>query len=201
MTTLPSLTHLGLPGIDPVAAGLHACHFYRSQNELVGALVPYFVAGLRGNERCIWITARPLLAVDAAKALRAAWNGVDRAIETGALRTLDFDQWYAGARALKGLDMVQSWLEEEERALADGYNGIRIAGYTSFLEPGDWSTFMEYEEAVTRAFANRRIVALCSYPIQSSDEQMNEVMRVHHCALHRPDVYWHVLPVSRGFSP
>ena len=38
----------------------HACHFYSSTDQLVAALVPYAVAGLRGNERCLWVTA-PLL--------------------------------------------------------------------------------------------------------------------------------------------
>jgi hypothetical protein len=38
---------------------------------------------------------------------------------------------------------------EEERALAEGYNGLRIAGDARFLTAGDWSTFMEYEHAAT----------------------------------------------------
>ena len=59
--------------------------------------------------------------------------------------------------------MIQLWLEEEERALAEGYNGLRIAGTTSFVIPGDWSSFMEYERAVSNHFNGRRIVALCSY--------------------------------------
>jgi hypothetical protein len=41
---------------------------------------------------------------------------------------------------LKGLDVIQFWLEEEERALAEGYNGLRITGNTSFLTPGGTRT-------------------------------------------------------------
>jgi MEDS: MEthanogen/methylotroph, DcmR Sensory domain len=57
MVNIPYITRCGLPGIEHVPFGMHACHFYRNRNELVAAMVPYFIAGLRENERCLWITA------------------------------------------------------------------------------------------------------------------------------------------------
>jgi hypothetical protein len=49
MANLPDITRCSLPGIDHVASGMHACHFYRSRGQLVAARVPYLVAGLRGS--------------------------------------------------------------------------------------------------------------------------------------------------------
>jgi signal transduction histidine kinase len=91
-----------------------------------------------------------------------------------ALRILNFDQWYASSAGLKGLGVVQLWLEEEERALAEGYNGLRITGNTRFLEPAHWSTFMQYEQAVTARFNGRRIVALCSHSLAQFSELASE---------------------------
>jgi hypothetical protein len=71
MVNIPYITRCGLPGIEHVPFGMHACHFYRNRNELVAAMVPYFIAGLRENERCLWITAPPLPAHEASQALRA----------------------------------------------------------------------------------------------------------------------------------
>jgi hypothetical protein len=198
MAKLPYITRCGLPGIDHVPFGMHACHFYSDRDQLVATLVPYFIAGLRGNERCLWVTAPPLPAREAVQALRAAWDGADEAEQAGALRILDFDQWYASSVRRKGLDVMQLWFEEEERALAEGYVGLRIAGNTSFLKPGDWSTFMEYEQAVTARFHGRRIIALCSYArAQCSDQQMSEVMHAHHCALDGPDADGQVSAVAQ----
>jgi hypothetical protein len=191
-------TQSGLHGIDRVPFGMHACHFYDSRSELIAAWIPYIVAGLRGNERCLWIAAPPFSAREAVRALRAAWDGCDEALETGALRIRDFDQWYASSSRLKGLDVVQLWLEKEERALAEGYSGLRITGNTNFLKPNDWSTFMEYERAVTACFNGRRIVALCSYGLEElSLEQMTEVREAHHCVLGRPDAEWQVVAVPK----
>jgi len=201
MVNIPYITRCGLPGIEHVPFGMHACHFYRNRNELVAAMVPYFIAGLRENERCLWITAPPLPADEASQALRAASDAVDEAIQAGALRILDFDQWYGSLGRLKGLDVIQFWLEEEERALAEGYNGLRITGNTSFLTPGDWPTFMEYEQALSARFHGRRIVTICSYArARCNDQQTSEVMHAHHCAFERPDTDWQVIAASEFSS-
>jgi two-component system, sensor histidine kinase PdtaS len=65
-------TECGLPGLATIPYGVHMCHFYETRAELAAALVPYFVAGLRKQERCIWITAQPLDAAAAAAELRDA---------------------------------------------------------------------------------------------------------------------------------
>ena len=191
----PQLTSCGLPGIDRVPFGTHACHFYKDKDALISALVPYFVAGLRANERCLWITASPLPANEALKVLRAAWSDTDNAIQAGKLRILEFDEWYERACQSKGREMVRLWLKEEERALADGYNGLRITGNITFLTPGTWSSFMDYEQSVSAQFRSRRIIALCSYLVTQSDEtQQSEVMDAHNCTLEYEDATWRVVP-------
>jgi hypothetical protein len=75
MTSLSQITHCGLPGIDRVPVGMHACHFLSTANSW--------------SRRSFWVTAPPLPAHEAVQALRAAWDGVDGAIQAGALRILD----------------------------------------------------------------------------------------------------------------
>lgn len=89
MANLSHITRCGRSGIDGVPSGMHACHFYSNRDRLVAALVPYSVAGLRSNERCLWATAPALSTREAVQALRAARDGVDDAIQAGALRFLD----------------------------------------------------------------------------------------------------------------
>jgi hypothetical protein len=189
-----SLTDCGLPGIQDIPYGVHMCQFYRGRDELAAALVPYFVAGLRNRERCIWITAEPLSAAEAKDALRKAGVDVDQAIQSGALVLHDFSVWYAHQSHLKGTAVVDLWLSEEERALREGYRGLRITGNVSFLTAQTWPLFMEYEDAVNRAFAGRRIVTLCTYPLAScAAAEVLEVARRHSCALERPDAGWQIV--------
>jgi hypothetical protein len=144
MVNMPYITRCGLPGIEHVPFGMHACQFYRNRNELVAAMVPYFVAGLRENERCLWITAPLLPAHEAPQALRAASDGVDEAIQAGALHILDFDQWYGSLGRLKGLDVIQFWLEEEERRSPKATTAFASPGIRASLRRAtgrrSWST-------------------------------------------------------------
>jgi MEDS: MEthanogen/methylotroph, DcmR Sensory domain len=199
MVELPHLTDCGLPGISRIPYGLHACHFYPDREHLVEALVPYFLAGLRNNERCLWIAAPPLPAREARRALEAAWKGTAAALDSGAIRILDFDEWYANGAGLSGLGVARFWLEEEQKALAAGYNGLRITGNTSFLSSSDWATFMEYERVVSQNFYGRRIVALCSYTLEGrSAQEVAEVMHSHECTFERPDSSWQVVAGRRA---
>jgi hypothetical protein len=158
MVNIPYITHRGLPGIEHVPFGMHACHFCRNRNDLIAAMVPYFIAGLRENERCLWITAPPLLPHKAFQALRAASGGHPGGCASHPrLRPVVRE---FGAVEGRGFDVIQFWLEEEERAL---------------LTPGDWPTFMGHEQALSARFHCRRIVTICSYArARCNDQQMSE---------------------------
>ena len=191
---MPHMTDCGLPGVKDIPYGVHMCNFYRDGNELAAALVPYFAAGLRASERCIWITADPLPAAEAKARLAATGFDVEGAVASGALVVRDHDDWYAEAGALKGNQVVDLWLEEEQRALAAGYAGLRITGNVTFLRAEEWELFMEYESLVQRAFHGRRIVTLCTYDLgRCGAAEVLDVMRRHSCTLDRPDHGWQIL--------
>lgn len=191
---LPLLTECGLRGIRQIPYGVHMCHFYERRDDLAAVLVPYFAAGLRARERCMWIAADPLPAAEAVVALREAYPETDAALQRGALIIRDFSEWYVEAGSLKGSDVVQLWLDAERRALDDGYNGLRITGNVTFLTPQSWSEFMDYEALVDRAFHGSRIVTLCTYRVgASSASDVVDVVHRHSCALDRPDEGWQVL--------
>jgi MEDS: MEthanogen/methylotroph, DcmR Sensory domain len=197
-TLSSTFTNCGLPGVSQVPYGTHMCHFYRDREELVAALVPFFVAGLSHNERCIWITAEPLDSAEARLELQKTGLDVAAAVRSGALTIRDYPAWYSAAEGLKSHQVAKLWLDEEERALAEGYSGLRITGNVSFLTPETWPDFMDYEEVVHQAFHGRRILSLCSYhALRCEPAHVLEVVRRHSCALTRPDDGWQVLT---GFS-
>ena len=195
------VTPCGLPGVGTVPVGMHSCHFYSDRQELVDALVPFTIAGLKAKERCMIIASPPLPARDLVRELRASWDGVDDALHTGALRVIDFDRWYLNAQGLKSEDLVQLWLQEEATALADGYSGLRVSGNISFLTPDQWPAFMAYEKSVSANFSHRRIVALCSYVLEDcTGDRKDQVLRAHGCAFERHDKDWHVVLTDRLIS-
>jgi len=197
-----SFTKSGLPGLERIPYGIHMCHFYREREDLVAALVPFFIAGLSNRERCIWITAEPLVAAHARRELEGAGLNVEAAIRSGSLTIMDYSEFYLQAAGMKSSQVAEMWLAEEERALAKGYDGLRITGNASFVSPETWPDFMDYEEVVHRAFQGTRIVSLCSYDLRRCGvNDILDVVRRHSCALERPDEAWQIvteLSVSRS---
>ena len=194
------VTPCGLPGIGAIPLGMHSCHFYSQRQQLIDALVPFTLAGLQANERCLIITSAPLPARDLIRELRQSWDGVDTMVHSGALRVLDFDRWYLDTSGLKSEDLVQLWLREEDQALAAGYSGLRVSGNISFLTREQWPAFMAYEQSVSANFSNRRIVALCSYVLEDCiGDRKDQVLRAHNCAFEQNDRDWHVMATGPSF--
>ncbi|MFH1416584.1 MAG: MEDS domain-containing protein [Elusimicrobiota bacterium] len=55
------LRRSGIDIIGEVPWGTHLCQFYRTKQDLIEILVPYFKQGLENNEFCMWITSNPLI--------------------------------------------------------------------------------------------------------------------------------------------
>jgi hypothetical protein len=205
MTPHAHITDCGLTGIKAIPYGLHMCHFYDKREDLAATLVPYFIAGLQKNERCIWITAEPLDAKAAEAALAQAGLNMPAIARKGSLIIRDYRDWYGKSDTLDGARIAQRWLDEEQRALADGYAGLRVTGNTSFVQPADWSDFMDYEQRIDEAFASRRIVTLCSYRLdRRAAADVFDVVRRHSCTLDRPDQGWQLLTARQdmdSFAP
>lgn len=193
----PYLTQCGIRGIDAIPYGAHLCHFYWTRRQLVDTVVPFLACGLRNNERCVWLACDPLPAAQAKAALAKLVPDTDAALRDGRLTIVPAPSWYGKALDMSAEAMTDLWLREEEKALARGFQGLRatgnVTGDIGSLTPETWERLMHYESALVQAFADRRIVALCSYGREACrPADMQDVMRHHHFALERCDAAWQV---------
>jgi hypothetical protein len=181
----------GIPGVGLIPFGVHLCHFYSQRRDLIDLLLPYFEAGLRNRERCVWITAAPLPA-DEASTLAKNAPGIAEGSE--GLRIVDAREWY-GSDDSWCEAAVTCWLEAEEEALTEKCKGLRIAINTSFVPSTAWEALMRYEIALGKALKDRRIVALCSFDaLLCSPTRLYDVISNHDCALDRTgDEPWRII--------
>lgn len=185
------LTTFGIPGITTVPYGIHMCQFYVSRNDLIDGLLPYFLAGINHNERCIWIAADPLPSSEI-KAEIGSDRLFQKALASGQLTLLDGNEWYG--KSPNPEEIVQKWINEEESALTNGFNGLRITGNIGFLSRDHWDNFMEYEEHLHEKLRSRRMVVCCSYHReQCKPVEILEVVHRHHGVVERCDGQWEVM--------
>ncbi|GEM_PF-4359009 len=185
----------GISGIEDLRWGSHICHWYLKKEDLAATLVPYFEAGLKNNERCIWVTAAPYEAADAKRDLEAVFPDVGRVIADKRLIMTDAAGWYGDGRGLRGVKIIEQWLTAEREALAAGYNGLRIAGNSSFVGEDSWRIFIEYENALNQELLKgHRIIALCSYNLLDVEWTiMFDAVHSHQSTIHRAESGWRAL--------
>lgn len=192
--TVGPMRNSGLDAAGYIPWGTHLCQFYRTKADLIDTLVPYFKAGLEANEFCMWVTSEPLTAAEAEAALAKALPRFSRFKANGQIQILDYSRWYTRDGKFDADRVLQAWIGKLEAALERGFQGLRLTGNTFWLEKKDWQDFNRYEAEVDRAVGTRRMLALCTYPIEKcSIREILDVSANHQLTLVREGKRWEVL--------
>ncbi len=132
-----NLRYSGIDIIEDMPWGTHFCQFYQTGEDLAEVLVPYFKAGLENNEFCMWVTSQPLEVEAAKKALGKAVHDIDAYLDKGQLEIIPYFHWYIKDSAFDSDKVLSGWVEKFNKALANGYDGLRLTGNTFWLEKED----------------------------------------------------------------
>ncbi|MGZ4921253.1 MAG: PAS domain S-box protein [Halobacteriota archaeon] len=180
MKTTPTLPHFGLDVVDDVPWGTHLCLFYETKEDLIEILVPYFAEGLRSNEACMWVTSEPLEQDEAIAALAKAVPNIDNFIKSGQLLTLPYTEWHIKGGTFDPDRVTHGWIEKEQEALNRGFEGLRLAGNTAWIERSLSDTFTDYEAAVNDVITEHRMIAVCPYSVEKcTGNDVIDVIRNH----------------------
>jgi len=171
--------------------GAHICQFYETRQDLLDILVPYFAAGLKNNEFCLWVTAAPLGVAEAERALAEAVPDLAAYKKRGQIEILPYSQWYTGRGRFDINDALEKCVRKEEWALANGYAGLRVTGNALWLDDKNWRAFLDYERAIDGVIGKHRVLAVCAYPVNKcSLPDLIEVLDTHEFALARDQGFW-----------
>ena len=186
-----NLRNSGIDIIGDVSWGTHFCQFYQTKEDLMDLLVPYFKAGLKNNEFCMWVTSHPLDAKEAKEALRGAVPDLDVYLEKGQIEIIPYTDWYIKEGVFDSDNVLNGWVEKLNQPLANGYDGLRLTGNTFWLEKEDWNDFVDYEEEVDRVLGNYQMMSLCTYYLDRCNAtEIIDVVVNHQFALIKRDGKW-----------
>ncbi|MFP3879741.1 MAG: MEDS domain-containing protein [Dehalococcoidia bacterium] len=187
----------GIDVIGSVPWGTHFCQFYRTKQDLVDILVPYFRTGLQNNEFCMWITAEPLNTSSARAALKRVVPDLDRYIEKGQIEIIPHTKWYLLGGTFDDERVLNAWITKLERALEHGYSGLRLSGNTFWLERNGWQAFTDYEAKINNAIGKYKMLALCTYYLDKCNgADVIDVVKNHQFALIKEEGKWDMIESS-----
>ncbi|MGD0353534.1 MAG: PAS domain S-box protein [Dehalococcoidia bacterium] len=197
---MTELRETGSKVIGGVPWGTHFCQFYKSKQDLLDILVPYFETGLKSNEFCMWITAEPLSSSEAKRAMVKRMPDFAQYLAKGQIEIMPNDKWYLQDGVFDLQRVLDGWIDKLNQALAKGYSGLRLTGNTCWLERKDWENFTDYEAAVSDVIGQYKMLALCTYCLDKCNAaDVLDVVRNHEFALIKQEGEWELLERS-GYS-
>lgn len=186
--------HIGIDLVPASPWGTHFCLFYRTQQDLLDILVPYFKAGLEANEFCMWVTSEPLCANEARSALGRAVRDLSAYESRKQIEILDYTEWYTLTGHFDADRVLAGWVEKERDARQHGFDGLRLTGNTFWLEEADWHAFIEYEAAVDSVISQYHMIALCTYSLDKCGaSEVIDVTNQHQFALAKRGSTWQMI--------
>jgi PAS domain S-box-containing protein len=184
----------GIDVIGSVPWGTHFCQFYKTKQDLIDILVPYFKAGLENNEFCMWVTSKPLVVAEAQEAMRGTVEYFDKYLRQGQIEIIPYSDWYMLGGTFDDDRVLKGWVSKLEQALVKGYAGLRLTGNTFWLERNHWQAFTEYEAKVNNVIGQYRMIAACTYNLDKCDgTAVIDVVKNHQFALINQEGKWDII--------
>jgi PAS domain-containing protein len=194
-----NMRNSGINIIGDVPWGTRFCQFYKTREDLVEILVPYFKAGLENNEFCMWVASQDLDVEEAKEVMKKAVPDLDIYLEKGQIEIIRYTHWYVKEDVFDSERVFNGWVEKFNQALANGYEGLRFSGNTFWLEKEDFNDFVKYEEKVDRILGNYQMMALCTYYLdRCNSNQIIDMIINHQFALIKWDGKWEKIESSRN---
>lgn len=203
-------TNTGVDILGHLAWGTHLCHFYETKDDLLDIVAPFFKAGLENNEFCVWIISDPVDTELARTALRRVVPDAEYHLAADDLQILSnsnaaggarqgihivpHTKWYLHDGRFDGERVRSVWHNIYEEAVKNGYDGVRANAVESWLTKADWADFIKYEGSLDTSLGNRRMIVLCSYPIDKAPANaLLDLVGTHEFALACRDRKWEIV--------
>src|SRR6266851_4507418 len=190
------LRKTGISVVGDMPWGTHFCHFYETKQDLLDTLVPYFKAGLESKECGVWVVSdSELITVEEAKgALKQAVPDLDRHLADENIEVFSGLDWYLEQGVFNLERVTSAWDAKLKRALARGYEGMRVSGDTFWLAEKDWKDFFAYEKQLNESITDQPMTVLCTYPlVKSGATEILDVVQAHQFAIARRQGEWEVI--------
>jgi DNA-binding CsgD family transcriptional regulator len=171
--------------------------FYESKDDLLDTVVPYFKAGLEGNEFCLWAPSEPLTLDEARAVLGQHIPSFDRYLAAGQMEIVAGREWYLDGGYFDLKRMTGAWDEKLRSALAKGFDGIRVSGNAFWLHTHHWKDFCAYEHELNKSVDGKLMTVLCTYPmVVNGAAEVLEVVQAHQLAVARRNGDWQIVETA-----
>jgi DNA-binding CsgD family transcriptional regulator len=193
---------IGLDILSGLLWGTHFCLFHETKEDLLDTVIPYFRTGLENNEFCLWVLSKGVTVDEALAALRPSVPDIDRHLAQGAIELATYDAWFFQAGNIDLQAVISRFKDKYRQALSRGYVGMRVEGSSAWIALKHSERFSEFEHEVDRLVAEKRMIVLCSFPIQeASADDILSCASAHQFTIARRRGVWEIIEAPKPYTP
>ena len=106
-------------------------------------------------------------------------------------RFFSYSECYLNKGRFDGDAVITNWENKLDKALSAGFDGLRAEGDVSWVGTNRWKTFIDYESEIGNAIFNKKILAICWYPLKKiGAREIIDVIENHQLTLIRRNAKW-----------
>ena len=173
----------GIDILSQIRWGEHICAFYDSKDSLLKMLIPYFAAGLKNNEVCVWVLSEALTVKDAKEALSKRLNDPENFIKNEQLKIIEPKDLYENDSKFDSHKLISFWANEVKQARQKGFDGIRISGSGNWVRDFEWEDLCNYEKRANELIGSAHAIAICTYSFDKVGLPEILAVGVHHTVI------------------
>ncbi len=198
MKTAGGKRNSGIALIGDLPWGSHFGQFYRTKKDLTDVLVPYFRAGLKSNELCIWVTSDFVTTEDALRAMKKGVPDFEEYVAKRQMEIFPYTDWYLKGGRFDLKRTLRMWMEKHSEALARGFEGMRVSGNPYWIDnKKDWDDFACYEAEINNVIGGAKMLVLYTYSLKKCGVvEIMDVVRNHEFALAMNRGAWQVVSMQ-----
>ncbi len=163
------LRNSGIDLISKIPWGTHLCQLYSSQQEIYDVIVPYINTGLENNELCVWIYEQGTGYLNLIGELKRCIKNFEKYLKSNQFLMIPHSKWYLKDNSFNEKRVITQWKALLKQAMDKGFDGLRAAGDTSWLEKNYFTYFSQYEHGINNALAKAPILVLFLYDSNKVD--------------------------------
>ena len=171
--------------------GDHLCCLYETDEQHKALLTPFLRQGIERGEKVRYIVDNRTEKTILGYLLEDGFE-VGPHLQSGQLGILRFDETYVRRGTFDPDEMINLLEAETIKALAEGYNALRVTGEMTWTLrglPGS-ERLIEYEAKLNHFFDNNRCLAICQYDVRLfSPELLLGVLTTHPVAAIGTELY------------
>ena len=170
--------------VNDVAPGRHFYQFYKTSDDLLKVLLPYWKSGVQKKNFCFWVVPAFMTTEQAKASLSRVISNINDLIYNGAFEIVPHAEWYGDGETFDGDLVLSKYLNRIKEAISNGFSVVRLSGDLAGFQPHLWSAVQEYEANCQSQIHMMPCIALCSYPLHTLRlQQTKDVLDHHHSAL------------------